>query len=343
MTASLSLKCCLLNAENLFLLSDHKLTEEHLNLSEAQWQSLSTSIFSNKPLFKLRALSQFFIETNPDIIMLCEVGGIESLENFNRLFLNSQYSVALIEGNSDRHIDVGFLVKSQGKFFFDLVTNKDRPIHFIYPHEVDEGRLPGTPTSQVKSHKFSRDVAELHLFIQDRNRPFLSLLLTHLKSRLDPDGIDPGGHGRRQAELLSLLEIYRELKTHRPQCPIVVAGDFNGNASAHATDLEFLPIYQTTGLKDVCEIGHLNPEERWTFAQISRQSRVETRQLDYAFACELAQKLVHPESVKVHRYASPRGIILSPPSSFEDKNLLPSDHYPLLFNLQEIPTGMTSN
>ncbi len=117
----INLNCLLLNAENLFLLSDQELKAEHLKLDPIRWRSLSTSIYENKPLDKLNQLTLVIKKSNPDVIMLCEVGGIESLTNFNRLFLNNAYSPVLIEGNSDRNIDVGYLIKKDLGFFFDLI------------------------------------------------------------------------------------------------------------------------------------------------------------------------------------------------------------------------------
>ena len=116
MLNNLSLKFCLLNAENLFLLFDQPLPKNYVKLEENQWQKLSTSVYENKSLFKTIHLANTLKNTNSDIIMLCEVGGLESLKNFNLLFLNNEYSPILIEGNSDRNIDVGFLIKKRAHF-----------------------------------------------------------------------------------------------------------------------------------------------------------------------------------------------------------------------------------
>ena len=210
-----NLKIMLLNAENLFLLSDQEIKPEYLTLDERSWQKLSTSVFDNKSLLKLRALARVIKEENPDLLMLCEVGGLESLKNFNRLFLGDEYLAALTEGNSDRNIDIGFLVRKNMGFYFDLVSNRSRSIEFLYPHERQSlaaglDSLGGKP---IQSHRFSRDAAELHLFMHNRENPFMVILLAHLKSRLDPDGIDPSGFERRQAEMRTLLQIYQELET----------------------------------------------------------------------------------------------------------------------------------
>lgn len=334
------MKVMVLNAENLFLLSDQKLTPEHVKLDQAQWNRLSTSIFENKPLIKLNAISKIILTEKPDLIMLCEVGGLESLQNFNELFLNNEYSPALIEGNSNRNIDVGFLLKKNQPFYFDIISNKNRPIQYLYPHERQslESGYPIKGGKVTVSHKFSRDAVELHLFQRDRSQPFLIFVLTHLKSRLDPENIDPSGFERRQAELKTLMEIYQELEAKfKGQVPIAVAGDFNGNASATETDTEFKSLYETTKLRDVCDIAGLARDKAATFYQVGRSSKVDGKQLDYCFLSPLLAGYLDPSSVQVYRYVDHLGLPLDPPTTLDAKMNLPSDHYPLLFTLKNIP------
>jgi exonuclease III len=334
------MKVMVLNAENLFLLSDQKLSPEHLKLDQTQWSKLSTSVFENKPLIKLQAIAKIITSQNPDLIMLCEVGGLESLQNFNSLFLQDQYSPALIEGNSNRNIDVGFLIKKNQPFYFDIISNKNRPIHYLYPHErqsIDTG-YPIKGGKVTVSHKFSRDALELHLFQRDRSQPFAIFVLTHLKSRLDPDNIDPSGFERRQAELRTLLEIYKELESKfKSQVPIAIAGDFNGNASATETDTEFSDLYQSTQLKDVCDLAKIPRDQAATFYQVGRSSRPEGKQLDYCFLSPLLAQYLDPTSVQVYRYIDHLGQPMDPPTTLDAKLNLPSDHYPLIFTLKNLP------
>jgi hypothetical protein len=340
MVITTNLKILLINAENLFLLSDQEISHDHLKLDEGQWQRLSTSVYENKSLLKTRALAHAILEENPDLILLCEVGGLESLRNFNRLFLNDQYSAALVEGNSDRNIDVGFLVRKGLGYYFDLVSNKNRSINYLYPHER-QSLAAGMATAggkTIQSHRFSRDAAELHLFLHNRDNPFLIFLLTHLKSRLDPDGIDPNGFERRQAEMRTLLEIYEDLERRFDgKVPILMGGDLNGQAGRHAPDLEFSEIYQRTKLEDVCELAKLPHENRATYYQVGRNHKVEGRQLDYCFLSPTLAPYLKTESVHVYRYRDHLGIPLDPPTTLEAKTLLPSDHYPLVFELVGVP------
>lgn len=333
LSAEIDLKFCLFNAENLFLLFDKQPLPEFMSYDETQWQTLSTSVFENKPLQKVKEIAKIIKETQPHIVMLCEVGGPESLNNFNELFLNSEYYPALIEGNSDRNIDVGFLIKKNLNFYFDLQTNKNRSIHYLYPHERESLQAPPKPQ---QSHRFSRDVAELHLFTKDVNKPFLIILLTHLKSRLDPERIDPNGFERRKAELLALLEIYNELKSKHPQTPLVVSGDFNGAAGKSNTDPEFESLYSTTDLRDVLDLALLPEDQRHTYYQIRHPMKPDGRQIDFCFLSELAQKHLKKNATSVYRFKDDYGFPLDVPQSMDAKTKLPSDHYPVIFELEKI-------
>lgn len=328
----LNLKFTLLNAENLFLLFDRPATPEMTKADETEWQRLSTSIYPNKPLNKVKELTRALNDINADIIMLCEVGGPESLTNFNNLFLNQAYSPIVIEGNSDRNIDVGFLIKKEQPFYFDLVSNKNRAINYLYPHERDANGVG----VKISSHKFSRDAVELRLFKKDRDNPFLVIILTHLKSQLDKDRVDPMGFERRRAELITLTEIYAEVQSLHKDCPVIVAGDLNGNASRQNTDSEFKALYEKTQLEDVLELDKKNIEDRATYYQIRNGGKVDGKQIDYCFLSPLAAQYFKAGSAAVYRYRDEFGFPIGTPQTLDAKLNLPSDHYPLVFELENI-------
>lgn len=337
-TETTNLKFCLLNAENLFLMFDGSPSKDILDLKEFQWQRLSSSIYENKPLRKTLDIAKALKDINADIIMLCEVGGFESLKNFNLLFMDEAYSPCLIEGNSERNIDVGFLIRKNLPFYFDLQSNKSRLINYLYPHErqsLDAG-YPVKGGRVTISHKFSRDVVELRLFKTDKDKPFLIILLTHLKSRLDPERIDPNGFERRQAELRALLEIHSEIEKTHPQIPVIVAGDFNGNASSQGTDEEFKDLYTKTQLQDILQVAQIPQEERATFYQVRSGSRADGRQIDYVFLPPELHPHLKPGGTFVYRYKDNFGNAHSIPRNMDAKLNLPSDHYPLVFEIENL-------
>ncbi len=330
----LNLKIGLLNAENLFLLFDQPLPTNYLKLEENQWQKLSQSVYDNKPLFKTKQIAATIKTMNVDILQLTEVGGLESLKNLNKYFLDDQYSPILIEGNSDRSIDVGFLIRKTSDFYFDLMTHKNRPLNFLYPHEKLSKKTNYPP--QITSHKMSRDCAELRLFKKEVQKPFLILLLTHLKSPLDPERIDPSGTERRTAELKACVSIYNELQAEFPSCPILLSGDFNGNASKNNTEPEFAELYAKTDLIDVLESAQVPTEQRITFIQIKSGQRSEGRQIDYCFIPKKLEPHLNKSTARVFEYQDEYGSNLKRPETLEQKMALPSDHYPLLFNLENL-------
>ena len=61
------------------------------------------------------AIAATILDTAFDLVGLCEVGGLETLENFNRLYLGDRYECFLFEENSTRGIFVGVLLR-RGRF-----------------------------------------------------------------------------------------------------------------------------------------------------------------------------------------------------------------------------------
>jgi len=316
------------NVENLFIFLDTPQRHDFKKMTEAEWRGLSGSTAPNKPLKKLWGLAQIIGEIKPDILMLNEVGGLESLENFNRIFLEDRFIPHLVEGNSHRGIDVGYLIRKDLNVKAILLSHKNRPLNFLYPHETQ------TPTGG-KSHYFSRDVAELRLFRPQDTSPCLTILLTHLKSKLDTEKIDGGGRLRRAAELKTLVEIYNEVRKElsKDSC-IVVAGDFNGIAAPSHPEEEFLPIYEKTDLKDSLEITEIPSEKRFTQVQITPSGQQQLIQIDYIFVSpSLSERLVREETF-VYHYKNELGHAAPLPRNIEERALLPSDHYPVVVTVK---------
>lgn len=325
-----SLRLAQYNVENLFLYLDSYAGQDLGQLTELEWQKLSSSSTGNKPLYKTKASAEAILDLDPDVLMLNEVGGRESLLNFNRLFLKDRYIPHIIEGNSDRGIDVAYLTKATLPFKFLLISHKNRPIDFLYPHEISD-----ISARENKSHFFSRDVAELRMFVPGSHSPCLVILLTHLKSKLDPDGIDPEGRARREAELKTLVKVYNDV--HRElefKVPIVVAGDFNGEAGTVRTEPEFSALHEQTDLKDVFDLAGLADGERYTQMQFPRHGTPRGLHLDYIFLSSHLHKAVVQEQTGVYLYKSDLKVILPYPKSLDQRTTLASDHYPIFCTIK---------
>jgi len=86
--------------------------EEFLSLAESDYLAMNASIYNpNKGLDKISAIASTILEQDFDFVGMCEVGGMETLRNFNRYFLGDRYECFLHEENSNRGIFVGALVK----------------------------------------------------------------------------------------------------------------------------------------------------------------------------------------------------------------------------------------
>jgi hypothetical protein len=340
------------NVENLFILLDHYSGQDLKKVNEKEWQAFSASTTPNKSLAHVRELARVVCDLDPDILMLCEVGGRESLINFSRLFLGDRYTAHLLEGNSDRGIDLGYLVKRSLPFSYDLISHKHRAIDFLYPHELltQEAGYDHLRSARITSHRFSRDVLEIRIFEPGGGDfapnvapnvapgPCVVLMLVHLKSQLDRNRIDPGGRDRRRAELHKLLNIYREIHDEfQARTPVLLAGDFNGVAAWPNPDEEFRAIYDETHLRDCLEIVDIPRDERFTYQQLYRNRPGVHRQLDYLFVPPELESRVNHKETWVFRFRDEFGMTQILPRNLNEKKLLPSDHYPVVLTLNAIP------
>lgn len=143
------------NAENFYLLLDRDYSnEEFAALTDEQVQLMNASIFNpNKLLAKIAEVGRIIRERDFDLVAMVEVGGLETLRNFNRYYLDDAYDCYLHEENSKRGIFVGALLK-KGRF-----------------GRIRARNVPGI---------FSRNLLELKL---DMGGAEMSVYVLHLKSQ----------------------------------------------------------------------------------------------------------------------------------------------------------------
>ena len=282
-----------------------------------------------KPLDKVEWIARTLKEIDADIVMLCEVGGLQSLDLFNTRHLNNNYFTALLQGNSDRGIEMGYLINKKFTHFHQIISHKEKHINFNYPHEVSDHQNHG---KNLKRHRFSRDIAELRLS-KDQKVEFI-ILLVHLKSKLDKEGIDYNGQMRRKAELETLVETYNERRKEFPNVPIVVAGDFNGQAQRHSHEPEFASLYTKTDLEDVLEVIKEPLEQRHSYFHFNRDFIREASQLDYIMLPPELHGLVKKEESGIYHYRDQHGVVFPYPQDSFQRYALPSDHYPVVVTLK---------
>jgi len=151
------------NAENFYLLLDGEYSREELDaLDEARYLAMNSSIYNpNKDRGKIAEIAKIIIENDFDLVTMCEVGGLQTLETFNRIYLEGRYDCYLFEENSTRGIFVGALLK--------------------------KGRFPGSRVRSA-SGSFSRNLLKIDL---GKKGGGLEVFALHLKSQRGEDqGID---------------------------------------------------------------------------------------------------------------------------------------------------------
>ncbi len=165
------------NAENFSLLLDADYSRAELEALDAQvYLEMNQSIyFPNKDRSKIAEIARIILENDFDLVGLCEVGGMETLAAFNRLYLDGMYDCFLHEENSRRGIFVGALLR--------------------------KGRFPGAKARNVNGD-FSRNLLKLDL---GKAGGGLEVFVVHLKSQYGEDR----GIGQRIREVSRLASVVR--------------------------------------------------------------------------------------------------------------------------------------
>ncbi len=284
------------------------------NISEQMWKSFALAQFQRfqKPLAKTWGVAQAILDIDADVYMFTEVGGKDSLDNFNHYFLQGRYNSYFVEGNSSRNIDLGFLVKKGLPFRTEARSNRDTPVEVV--------------TYQTRyMTKFSRDIAELRLY--EKERLSLIILLTHLKSQISTDQ-DLKGRNVRTAEAIALASFYNELRRQFPEVPIILGGDFNSNLSS--VELEAL---KQTDLIDFHDIIQTSLENRVSLLHFDVSDKAYPQVLDYILVSPHLKDRVIKSSSYTYRYKSFFNIEDEIPTSLQQRYNLPSDHYPLVLTV----------
>jgi endonuclease/exonuclease/phosphatase family metal-dependent hydrolase len=272
--------------------------EDLSQMTEPKWQLLSTSLKTNKDLSKVLDLAFCIKQTNVDICLLTEIGGRESIDNFNKHFLDNEYQVYHEPTNSDRGIDLAILVRHS------IAPQCDFQIH--------------------RDKVFARGVLNLNYQISpDKN---LRFLLTHLKSKLNKRGADFEGRSQREREVKRLIRISKEY----PKDDVIISGDLNGIIYKDETEEELTSFATKAGLEDILEHENLPNFDRCTYIYYNKQHESHMMQLDYF----LMTKELYSKTKAIGSVVDCDGKKrVNYPQTLKEKRALPSDHYPILIQL----------
>lgn len=280
---------------------------DHLN--NPQWQLLSTSFYPNKQLDKIIEITNIIKDNDPDIIMLVEIGGLESLNNYNQYFLNNKYKPYMAPSNSNRGIDVGYLVKNESKLNVKFKSY--------------------TKDKLSNGNKLSRGLFELKVNDSD-NKLKAFFYLTHLKSKLDLEKKDFEGRDQRSAEVNYICEKVKANRINFPGIPHYICGDLNGIIYQEQTEPE-LSAFKKYGFSDVFEHLQKPSDERITYYYFDKSHNRNGFQLDYFLVHQSDKNTIQVDSKVLpfdHHYCA------FPPDNLKEKLKMPSDHMPVLVNLK---------
>jgi endonuclease/exonuclease/phosphatase family metal-dependent hydrolase len=291
----MTLKILQHNCLDLFIFLDTPINKPIEEYTEDEWQSLTYSQKGNKPLAKIKELAELYLKINPDILLLNEIGGKESLENFNKFFLKNKYQVAIKEG-SKRGIDTGFLIKPKLRFN-----------HHGYKKI----------TCNDKEYFFSRTLNQVSILNED-NKVVLNIFGAHLKS-LGGNGNSPEIIETRFNEVKGITYILKKQRK-LTKAPYILAGDFNGNAKLNEFDFEFTEIYKKTSLRDIHDLSKNESVDRYSFVHMFRNN-INFNQLDYI----MLSKDLHSKLKTVKRFLFSKNKHVS---TWAEKDKNPSDHFP---------------
>lgn len=269
-----------------------------------------------KPVNELKGLARAVTDSNPDFIVLEEVGGIDALKMLSRDYLGDAYEAYLTPGNDGvGGIDIGYLVKRDLPLSITLETHRDA--------------MWKDPTDHEQHRVFTRDAPALLIRTEGAptdSVPMLILIGTHAKAQRDRPG-DPYSDLLRAAQFKETAKIVDGYQaTYGRDVPILVGGDFNVDIQ-HSQGIA--PLKQR--LTDPFDVKKVGNEDRVTHTYIPKNGPIEQRQLDALMVTPpLVDNIV---SIEAYRYKNRQGAEKPLPTSQDERDENPSDHFPVVLKL----------
>ena len=275
------------------------------HVTEPGFQLLTSGFTNNKELSKVYEIAELIKLKTPHIVSLVEVGGKESLDNFNKYFLDSKYKVFHHPSNSNRGIDTGFLVLNS--------LSKDTELKHRNNVKLKNGK------------KFSRGLLRIKIKLKDKN---IYLLLCHLKSKLDLKKEDFEGRSQRQSEVEAVIDEVKKIESNDPQALVAVLGDLNGIIFQDETEQE-LEAFAKNNLIDLLEDNSTELIERTTYTYFRANGDRFLMQLDYVLGNKIFRNNINVAYIcDFNSYKSPKL-----PNTRKERMKMASDHFPYYFEI----------
>ncbi|MCB9061707.1 MAG: hypothetical protein H6622_09315 [Halobacteriovoraceae bacterium] len=254
-------------------------------------------------------MANAIISTEMDIICFQEIESLSAIKKFNEQYLNSSYFPLVILGNDSRGIQIGFLIKKDLPFNYELHSHRDTK-HFH-------------PTRKMKT-TFSRDLPTLLVKDQNSNKVYMAILGTHFKSKRSQKS-DPLSQKLRAKQAQTTVAIEKKFFRQYKNIPIFVMGDFNNDVMSSR---EF-DVFRHEGFIDSFDIFFdVNVHDRVTHTFHSRKG-TSFQQLDAIYLNRTAVSKDILLDSGIYRYKDINGTVKPIPSNFDERNLNPSDHFPI--------------
>lgn len=274
--------------------------------------------YNGKPPWQRKASARVLLDMGPDIIVLQEVEDVAVLGRFNSEYLDDGYNSFLIDGNDDRKIDIGFLVKKELPFDIEHRTHKNE----TWNNPLYNGAVRPL---------FSRDLPALIVRARGKARPLFVLFGTHFKSKRSAPG-DPESNKFRKVQVERASGIINGYQREfGPDIPILLAGDFNGNLHSEPA---FDSLWKIAGLIDSFDLLARPPPQRERITHIyfpPDGAPAQAGQIDAILVSPSLRGCV--KAAEVYRYTDGEGNKMNLPGSYQEREGNPSDHYPVAVTL----------
>lgn len=273
----------------------------------------------------LKIIANIIEQEKINFLVLEEIQNREVLDLFNKEYLNNKYLSLVIDGN-DQNRKIAFLIDKDLPIKVDIQTFS----HLKTYNKLEKAELP----------LFSRDLPALlirHTKASNTDPPSLIVLGTHFKSQRDYK-TDIRSVLRRKEQVDAAANIIKTYEKHYPETAIIIAGDFNADIIGGK---EFKSLFKNNFLMDGLNLNSIKLSSKERVTQTYHQFNGENffNQMDAILFNQTAQKF-HKKTY-VYRYKDNRGEIKELPNSFQERSLNPSDHFPVIteINLRKILKG----